>query len=102
MDLRKLARGMDCQIRLPGVCNFDPATTVLCHIRMAGITGVGMKASDILGAHGCSACHDEIDRRTTILDEEFVRVCFLEGIIRTICLLTSSGVVCVKDLRHKG
>lgn len=28
-DLRKAAKGKPCTIRVPGVCNFDPATTVL-------------------------------------------------------------------------
>lgn len=100
MNLRDFARGKDCQIRIPGVCNFNPETTVLCHIRMAGITGVGMKASDLLGAHGCSACHDEVDRRTRTHPDEMVHLWFLEGIIRTIDFVV--GVYGVKDLRAKG
>lgn len=63
--LTKLARGRECQVRLP-CCNHNPETTVLAHFRLAGICGIGMKPHDILGAWACSACHDEIDRRTRL------------------------------------
>ena len=31
MNLRKLAKGRDCQVRLPGICNGNPETVVLAH-----------------------------------------------------------------------
>lgn len=34
-DLRKAARGRECQVRIPGVCNGNPETTILAHIRLA-------------------------------------------------------------------
>jgi hypothetical protein len=34
-NLEREAMGKECQIRLPGICNFDTATTVLCHARGA-------------------------------------------------------------------
>lgn len=55
--------GEDCTLRLPGICNFDPATTVLCHIP-CGQKGMGMKGPDTVAAFGCSSCHDVIDGRT--------------------------------------
>ncbi|EOT9064066.1 nuclease domain-containing protein [Escherichia coli] len=67
-NLRKEARGRECQVRIYGVCNGNPETTVLAHYRMAGICGTGMKPDDLIGAWACSACHDEIDRRTHNLD----------------------------------
>ncbi|ECK2143415.1 DUF1364 domain-containing protein, partial [Salmonella enterica subsp. enterica serovar Enteritidis] len=30
-DLRKAARGRECQVRIPGYCNHNPETTVLAH-----------------------------------------------------------------------
>jgi hypothetical protein len=82
--LRDLARGQACQVRLVGICNFDPQTTVLAHLRMAGITGAGQKAPDALGAWACSACHDCLDGRThKDMDPEFKRLAFLEGMART-------------------
>ena len=94
MNLRALARGRECQVRIPGVCNRDPATTVLAHIRMAGITGIGMKASDFLGAHCCSACHDVIDGRTqTPHSRDYLRLAHLEGMVRTLAILLDEGVI---------
>lgn len=82
---RTNARGRDCLVRLPGICNGDPATTVLAHYRLSGYCGVGMKPDDRLGAWSCSACHDAIDRRAhTDLERDYVRLAHLEGVLRTI------------------
>ena len=75
----KSARGRECQVRLP-CCNGDPATTVLAHLNGGGM---GMKRDDRHGAFACGACHDELDRRTRKMDSEYVKLCHLEGIIRT-------------------
>lgn len=101
MSLRDYARGQECQIRIPGVCCGDDSTVVLCHIRMAGITGMACKSADLLGAHGCVTCHDEVDRRTRFLSEDESKLLFLEGIIRTQHLLISRGVVDAKGVRGK-
>jgi hypothetical protein len=92
-DLRKEARGRECQVRLPGVCNFNPETTVLAHLRLAGITGGAQKAPDFLGAWACSACHAEADRKTRKLERDVVRLAFLEGIERTQYALIQEGKV---------
>lgn len=93
-DLRSYARGQICQVRLPSICNGDRATTVLAHPRLAGLTGVGMKAPDELGAWACSACHDAIDRRThTDLDREYVMQAHYEGILRTQAALLRDEVL---------
>ncbi|TBL26445.1 DUF1364 family protein, partial [Escherichia coli] len=36
-NLRKEARGRECQVRISGICNGKPETTVLAHYRRAGI-----------------------------------------------------------------
>jgi hypothetical protein len=92
-NLRKLARGRECQVRLPGICNFNDETTVLAHYRLAGLCGVGMKPHDLLGAWACSSCHDEIDRRTRHLDADSAELAHLEGVIRTLSILIREGVV---------
>lgn len=91
MNLRNLARGRDCMVRLPGICNGNPETVVLAHYRLAGTCGVGMKPRDWQGAWCCSACHDEVDRRTRRLEAEFVRACFAEGVMRTQNALADEG-----------
>lgn len=84
MKLRDIARNKPCQIRLPGICNYDDRTTVLAHLRMAGITGVGQKAPDMLGAWACSSCHAVIDGAVkTDYDRDFLRLAFFEGMART-------------------
>jgi hypothetical protein len=81
-------------VRLIGICNHNPETTVLAHIRMPGISGIGMKADDLLGAWACSNCHDAIDRRShTDLDRDYVRLAHLEGMARTITILRKEGIV---------
>jgi hypothetical protein len=93
-DLRKEARGRGCTVRLPGVCNHNSETVVLAHIRMAGVSGMGMKADDLLGAWACSACHDAIDRRShPDLERDYVRLAHLEGMVRTIAQLRSEDLV---------
>jgi hypothetical protein len=89
MNLRKEARGRDCKVRLPGICNFDPATTVLAHYRMAGISGMGLKSPDLLGAWARSSCHAYVDSHH---DDATLRA-FLEGVMRTIAALNKEGKV---------
>ena len=62
--LREFAKGKECMVRLVGICNWNPETTVLAHIRRANVAGGGQKPPDLCGVWACSACHDEIDRRT--------------------------------------
>jgi hypothetical protein len=94
MNLRKIAKGKPCMVRLPDVCNHNDETTVLAHIRMAGISGMGIKADDLLGAWACSACHDTIDRRSnTDLDRDYVRLAHLEGMARTIAQLRKYDLI---------
>lgn len=84
MNLRKLARGKPCMVRAPGVCNGNPETTVLAHVRIAGISGMGYKAPDWFGAWSCSACHDYVDGRVPSLDAyDGRRLLLLEGMVRT-------------------
>jgi hypothetical protein len=91
--LTKLARDRDCQVRIPGICNHDPATTVLAHYRLAGLCGMGIKPHDLLGAWSCSSCHDEIDRRTRRIDAESAALAHLEGVMRTQAILLKEGKV---------
>ncbi|AFC22476.1 DUF1364 domain-containing protein [Pectobacterium brasiliense] len=90
-NLRKEARNRECQVRMPGICNHNSETTVLAHYRLAGTCGTGIKPPDIQGAWACSACHDEIDRRTRHIDTETARLCHAEGVMRTLNILISEG-----------
>ena len=92
----KSARGRDCQIRLPSVCNFNPETTVLCHANgLSAGKGIGLKSHDLFSAYGCSSCHDVYDRRKKhpYLSYAEVEVCFMEGHWRTLQILIDEGVI---------
>ena len=94
MNLRKQARGRGCMVRLPEICNHNSETVILAHYRMAGLSGVGMKPDDALGAWSCSSCHDAIDRRSHMeLERDYVRLAHLEGVMRTLAVLRSEKLL---------
>ena len=94
MNLRKEAKGRECTIRLPGVCNGNSETVVLCHLnnkRLFGV-GTGQKVPDMFGAWGCSACHDVVDgRKNAHFCEDIIREMFYEGVFRTQNILLKEG-----------
>ena len=95
--ITKSARGEECQVRLPGICNGDPATTVWAHANgSAAGKGIGMKSLDLLGSYACSACHDEYDRRTMKMELGYVRLAFWYGHARSLVLLGEKGLVWTK------
>jgi len=60
--IRASARGQDCTLRFPGICNRNPETTAWCHSnRLADGKGMGLKAPDHHGCYGCSDCHAWLD-----------------------------------------
>lgn len=61
-DLRKLARGKQCHLRLPG-CLPGNETVVLAHLRIGGIAGMGQKPVDLAGLPCCDRCHSQLDGR---------------------------------------
>ena len=62
---RENARGQICTLRLT-CCNYDPSTTVLCHLRMFGAAGMAEKPDDWFAVFACSSCHDALDRRNSM------------------------------------
>lgn len=91
-NLRELARGRECQVRLPSICNFNPETTVLAHYRLAGTCGTGIKPPDFLGAHCCSSCHAACDGATrTDFTHGELRLALAEGVFRTQMLAIKLG-----------
>ncbi len=95
MSLRVEAKGRDCQIRIPEVCNRNRETVILCHIHKPSISGgIGLKSNDILGAHGCSNCHEEVDGRSIGRWPQYqLLIWFYEGIFRTQKILLDEGKI---------
>ncbi len=89
--IRKSAWGQQCQVRIPGICNFNPETTIHAHL---GGAGMGRKHSDIFGARCCSSCHDAADGRVnTEYTYDELALMFLEGVIRTQQQLLDEGLI---------
>ena len=90
--IRKSAKGEECTVRIPGVCNFNPETTIFAH---KGGAGMGLKSSDIHGAYCCSDCHDVIDFRDYghTFNENEIRLMFYEGIFRTQLILIEKELI---------
>ena len=93
--ITKSARGQNCTIRIPNVCNHNPETTVFCHV--SGVRfghGMAQKVNDIFGAYCCSSCHDAIDGRTpTQYKRTELKLMHLEGVIETQSILIKEGLI---------
>lgn len=89
--LRDSARGQECTLRIPGVCNFNPETTVLAHLA-CGQKGMGLKSPDNMAVFACS-CHDLLDgRRQGELDQRDV----LRALGETQAIWISQGLMTIK------
>lgn len=91
------AKGRECQIRSPYCCG-NSETVVLCHLRMTGISGFGLKAPSQLAAFGCQPCHDFVDGRGTMsafkdFDHNERRLYLLEGMARTQAIWIKEGLL---------
>lgn len=96
-SIRDSARGEECTVRIEGVCNFNPATTVWSHgpFNDAG-KGMGIKGLDVIGCYACSACHDVVDGRATRpagMTREQVLLDWFFGMARSLVRLRQKGIL---------
>jgi len=96
--IRQSARGEPCLVRIPGVCNHNPETTVFAHL---GGAGMGLKHPDCEGAYCCSSCHDVVDGRALTArggewDRDYVTIAFYEGCVRTRKKLIEKGLLVLR------
>ena len=84
-------------VRIPGVCNGNPETTVLAHVNEKRLVGAGMgsKVPDIFGAWACSDCHDVLDGRHNTIEAtgRAVKIFHYEGVFRTQNILLLEGKI---------
>ena len=86
------ARDQACQVRIPHICNHNPATVVFAHLNGGG---VGFKHLDIHGAYACSDCHAWLDggyvqhKASRKLRDYY----HLEAVIRTQQIMVKNGVL---------
>jgi hypothetical protein len=107
------AKGQDCTLRLPGVCNHDPSTTVFAHYpgsKKTGPKGTSAKGHDLHGGYACSACHDYIDGRNhpamifrledimlpPALSDAIILDAMLRSLDETHYLMVRAGLISVK------
>lgn len=89
--IRNSARGQECQVRIPGVCNHNSETVVLAHVGRG--SGVGQKCDDIHATYACSACHDVIDGRHRQGERSEIMNYAYEGMVRTQKLMLENGLI---------
>lgn len=90
--LRNSAKGQACTFQIPSVCNCDPSTTVLAHIRDE-TKGLSNKANDWSAAFACSACHDAIDQHRLSKEDELFYC--LRAMQRTQAVWIAKGLLIV-------
>lgn len=96
--IQAAARGEMCTIRIPGICNHDPATTVLCHVRRKWNCGVALKPADTHAFFGCSACHAVHDgQRISNFSRQDLTNMALDAVLRTHDRLAEKGLIEVKQ-----
>jgi hypothetical protein len=96
--IRRAAKGQDCTLRLPGICNFNIETTVLCHSPyLKDGRGMGLKSPDECAVFGCSNCHDVLDKRVfvapSIITAEEIEIAFRVALKRTHSILEMMGLL---------
>lgn len=95
--IRKSARGQDCTMRIPGVCNCDTDTTVLAHSNfLADGKGMGLKAPDTAACYACSSCHDVLDGRRVRppgITAEHIEGVFYSAVEKTHVVLRKKGLI---------
>jgi hypothetical protein len=96
-SIRDSARGEECTVRITGVCNGDPATTVWSHAPFgAAGKGAGLKALDAVGSYCCAACHDVVDGRVPRpagMTREQVLLDWFFGMARSLVRLRQKGLL---------
>lgn len=91
------ANGEDCQVRIPGICTFDPAKTIWSHCRHgAAGKGRGIKALDIAGAYACTACDAAYDQLAGVphtMTRAQVDLDWFMGHMRSLVILKDKGLI---------
>lgn len=89
------ARGEDCQVRITGVCTYDPATTIWSHCRHgAAGKGKAIKAVDLAGAYACTACDAAYDQMIgTTQTREQIDADWNMGHFRSLKRLAEKGLI---------
>ncbi|WP_067097900.1 DUF1364 domain-containing protein [Marinomonas atlantica] len=89
--IRNSARGQDCALRIPGVCNFNPETTVLAHVGRN--RGMSIKCHDTFAVYACDSCHMAIDGHSMTMDRGTKAQYVLDAVEETQAKLLEQGLI---------
>ena len=93
LKITQSAEGQECQVRYPGVCNFNDETTIFAHLNGGGM---GTKQPDLIGSYCCSSCHDVYDGKVNAsFTDRGIQVYFHDGIFRTQQILLDKGLIII-------
>jgi len=95
--IRDSARDEECTLHIVGVCNYDPATTILAHLPDES-HGMARKADDISSCYACSSCHDYLDGRVKVHEEwHYEREWYMRrALVRTLRRLIEKEILSFK------
>jgi len=93
--IRKSANGEDCQMRLPGICTHDPATTIWSHARWGSAgRGKSIKALDEAGAYTCTRCDAAYDGQLkTVYTRDQIDADWCQAHFRSLVILKQKGLI---------
>lgn len=91
--LRHSAKGKQCTLNVAGVCNYDPATVVLCHIQCEG-GSMGAKTDDFSAVFGCYECHHWLDNYHGPEEDRLFYT--RRALVRTWKIWIEEGYICLK------
>lgn len=95
--IRRSAKGQDCTMLIPGICNQNPETVVWAHSnRHEHGKGMGIKAKDEFGCYACSSCHGVLDgqiKRPTGVTKEDVETYFDQAMYLSRAILIDKGLL---------
>jgi len=87
------AKGKNCTVRITGVCNHNPETTVFAHLNGAGM---GIKHNDIHGCFACSDCHAWLDGgyvKVPNMQRDKRDLIHLQAMVETQLILVKEGLI---------
>ena len=91
--LLRLARGQDCMVQIPDICNGNSETTVAAHANWPEYgKGMSLKAHDFAIAFACSDCHAAIDGQRYRLTADERKYYWLAGHISTLLILFNKHI----------
>jgi hypothetical protein len=83
--LLAMARGQDCNMQVPGICNRNPETVVAAHSNshVHGKAGA-RKADDCYVVYACSSCHSWLDQGYGAIDKDMGLRALQQGMVRQV------------------